>query len=438
MVNKYQHEQPLAGQQILIPALTGKHPKLNEYYGAATNAILSVGAKLTHRNGNHQFSLLDMHEKIVQPENPDDVPDAYVFLPMAKGGHPEKQAMFRELFKAASLFVGLQTGDEALLLRPEDAKSPPKPIVLVNHKKAWQPFYNMARHLHEQGTISHDPNSYLHLVDNVEDAIAVLKSAFLQKGKPNPVTHPRQFTFTEEELRQREKDTHNKLKPEFNVCVFCSASTKSKELVEMSETLGHDIAQEGWGLITGMGKTGMMGAVVNAAAAVVQEQDRTKSRKRGWVAGSNLMRILEMEGPPDYYDKLWIDDDIYKRMDRMIDNSNAFVIMPGGMGTVQEFMALLLLKHDKHNPEANKKMHGKPIILVNPEFNEGNNKRGSRFWDELIKLANEYGFAGDFTVVDSVHDALGKLEKKAKSDNSDNPEHTKYRTQNDQPKGRGR
>jgi uncharacterized protein (TIGR00730 family) len=189
--------------------------------------------------------------------------------------------------------------------------------------------------------------------------------------------------------------------------VFCSASTKNPALLNLAHDMGTGIAEEGWGVISGLGCTGMMGQVVEGAAEVIEE------KKKGWVAGSNLPRIIHMEGLPSYYDKLWLTDDIYKRMEVMIKNSQAFVLLPGGMGTVQELMALLLLKYADKNGDhlmSDKKFGNKPIILVNPEIVDREGHK-VEFWKPLVDMARSFGFERDITVVASAEEAKEVLLK---------------------------
>jgi predicted Rossmann-fold nucleotide-binding protein len=80
----------------------------------------------------------------------------------------------------------------------------------------------------------------------------------------------------------------------------------------------------------------------------------------------------------------------------MIENSDAFVIFPGGAGTVQELLALMIFKHQK-----NPLMNGKPVVMFNRR-----NAAGLRFWDPLIDLLSDLCLPGDFTVANELDDIL--------------------------------
>jgi predicted Rossmann-fold nucleotide-binding protein len=80
----------------------------------------------------------------------------------------------------------------------------------------------------------------------------------------------------------------------------------------------------------------------------------------------------------------------------MIENSDAFVIFPGGAGTVQELLALMIFKHQK-----NPMMDGKPVVIFNRLSGSG-----LKFWDPLIDLLSDACQPGDFVVAQHLEDIL--------------------------------
>ena len=115
------------------------------------------------------------------------------------------------------------------------------------------------------------------------------------------------------------------------ICVFCgSASGKQPRYMQQASYVGTAIAQHGWTLVYGGGNTGLMGSVANAA---LQAQGQVIGimphllieRERA------LMSVTEFETVPD----------MATRKQRMIDLSDAFVILPGGMGTLDELFEVL-------------------------------------------------------------------------------------------------
>ena len=103
------------------------------------------------------------------------------------------------------------------------------------------------------------------------------------------------------------------------------------------------------GCVSGAGNSGIMGEVVRGSVDA-----------GGWTGGSNVPHIIELEGLPVGLSSFWLKPDIYTRMEVMIQNSDAFVIFPGGSGTVQEMLALMIFKHQGHPS-----MTGKPVIIFN-------------------------------------------------------------------------
>jgi len=393
-------------KNVMVSANVGADNQLRDLNSAALGKLFNEHFTLKNSNGDLTFNLTNLEQKIVKAA------DAYVFLPIPTEikqlTAPIKQNFFREMFKAASLVVGKQTRDPNLRLHSEDPESPLKPIILVNHKGCWDPFIELVEHMHKLGTFTQKPEEILKSVPTIDHAIKLLNKAHQQKviSRPRPHGH----------VKNKNANDYgtDRPQPDFNVCVFCSASTKNPELLSISEDLGGQIAQQGWGLISGLGRTGMMGAVVKGAADII------KKSGHGWVGGSNLPRIIEMEGLPAFFDRLWLEDDIYNRMEVMIENSQAFVIMPGGMGTVQELMTLLLLKHVKDHDDPEKpylmrdgKFGNKPIILVNHELEDGPNK-GVKFWEPLVKMAKQFGFEDDIKVVDTIDEATKILKENHK------------------------
>jgi predicted Rossmann-fold nucleotide-binding protein len=83
-------------------------------------------------------------------------------------------------------------------------------------------------------------------------------------------------------------------------------------------------------------------------------------------------------------------------MQVMIRNSNAFVIFPGGSGTVQEMLALMIFKQHGHPS-----MIGKPVIIFNRK-----DARGQSFWTPLIEMLATWCYEGEFIVVDELHELI--------------------------------
>jgi len=89
-------------------------------------------------------------------------------------------------------------------------------------------------------------------------------------------------------------------------------------------------------------------------------------------------------------------------MEIMIERSDAFIIFPGGAGTVQEMLALLLLKE-----AGDPLMKGKPIIVY-----DRMDQAGQRFWTPLNELLSLIGVdSGDYQVVGKLEDILPAIKR---------------------------
>lgn len=175
-------------------------------------------------------------------------------------------------------------------------------------------------------------------------------------------------------------------KPTFkSVAVFCGSSPgRAPEHVALAARLGTEIAARGLRLVYGGGGLGLMGAVARAT-----------HENGGDVLGIIPQVLCEAEALfPDI--KHEIVPDMHTRKIRMYSESDAFIILPGGIGTLEE--AIEVLSWQRLN------LHEKPILFLSD----------TGFWDTLIleftRLIDE-GFAGKAMAADilrasSVEDAF--------------------------------
>ncbi len=312
--------------------------------------LFEAGYTIYNGNGDQVVNLKNIHEKIVESEG-------FVFTP---------EVTTEALFQLSSVIVGKQTCDKYL-----DNKA----VILVNNENIWADFIELYNHLHKMGTIRKEVLNYFSVVDRNKDAISILNE------ERETYTLDEGDIATAEDGSYEPEITNPKPEPDYNICVFCSASIKDPEYLDMGYELGKRIADNGMGCVSGAGKTGIMGKVVAGSV-----------ENNGWAGGSNIPNIIELEGLPPGLNEFWAREDIYTRMEVMIEHSNAFFIMPGGMGTVQEFLALILLK--KQN---NALAKDKPVIVINYKG----------FWDPLIEMAGKH--SDKFEVVDNLDDAFDMI-----------------------------
>src|SRR5262245_20336891 len=126
-----------------------------------------------------------------------------------------------------------------------------------------------------------------------------------------------------------------------SLAVFCGSKKGNNELyTRHAEELGNLLAKNNVTLIYGGGNSGIMGAVANA---VLQNE--------GKVIGIIPKRLVEWEHQHEGITQLAVVDDMHIRKQRMYDLCDAAVIMPGGVGTLDEFFEMVtwnqLSIHDK-------------------------------------------------------------------------------------------
>jgi len=131
------------------------------------------------------------------------------------------------------------------------------------------------------------------------------------------------------------------------ICVFCGASFgNSPRFREAAEALGAGIAAKGYSLVFGGGGLGLMGAVAKAVQAGGQQ-----------VQGIIPAFLQSLEPPVSPEEKLIVTPHIQERKALMLKMSDAFVVLPGGLGTFDEFFEVAV--------EAQLGVHEKPIVVVN-------------------------------------------------------------------------
>lgn len=130
------------------------------------------------------------------------------------------------------------------------------------------------------------------------------------------------------------------------ICVFCASSeTIDKLYLQSGESFGEMLAEQGHTLVFGAGKYGIMGAVA-----------RGLRRKGGKAIG--VIPTFFNESEVAFTDcELVYTETMRERKKIMEDASDAFVMMPGGIGTFEEFFEILTLKQLRR--------HTKPIIIYN-------------------------------------------------------------------------
>jgi uncharacterized protein (TIGR00730 family) len=127
-----------------------------------------------------------------------------------------------------------------------------------------------------------------------------------------------------------------------NICVYCgSAAGARSDYVDAARRLGRVMAERGLGLVYGGGRVGLMGVVADAALAA-----------GGRVVGVIPEALASAEVAHDALTELHVVADMHRRKAMMADRADAFLTLPGGIGTFEEFFETLswTALHLHHKP----------------------------------------------------------------------------------------
>ncbi|TIX57138.1 MAG: TIGR00730 family Rossman fold protein, partial [Mesorhizobium sp.] len=150
---------------------------------------------------------------------------------------------------------------------------------------------------------------------------------------------------------------------------YCGSSPgRDETYVKAGHLLGRSLAKSGLRLIYGGGTKGIMGAVAEGAL-----------KAGGKVTGIIPRFLINREATEtalDRLDELVITDNMHERKHRMFEKSDAFVALPGGIGTVEEIVEIMTWGQLGH--------HRKPIVFANIKG----------FWDPMLALLDHMGGEG--------------------------------------------
>jgi len=154
-----------------------------------------------------------------------------------------------------------------------------------------------------------------------------------------------------------------------SVCVYCGSSPGRDEIyAKAGHLLGRSIAKAGLRLVYGGGTKGIMGAVAEGAL-----------KAGGKVTGIIPRFLINKEATEtalDRLDELLITDNMHERKHKMFEKSDAFVALPGGIGTVEEIVEVMTWAQLGH--------HRKPIVFGNV----------NGFWDPMLSLLDHMAAEG--------------------------------------------
>ncbi|TCK31497.1 hypothetical protein EV667_1607 [Ancylobacter aquaticus] len=151
-----------------------------------------------------------------------------------------------------------------------------------------------------------------------------------------------------------------------SICVYCGAATGADAVyLEAAMALGRLLATEGIRLVYGGGGVGLMGATARACAEA-----------GGKVTGIIPDFLLGKEQAFDHAHELIVTKDMHERKRLMFERADAFIALPGGIGTLEELIEQLTWV------QLNR--HSKPVMVLNI----------ANFWDPLLTLLDHMQSTG--------------------------------------------
>lgn len=190
--------------------------------------------------------------------------------------------------------------------------------------------------------------------------------------------------------------------PISSLCVYCGSSRGTNpNFIPLAKELGRELAERNIRLVYGGGRVGLMGACADGVMA-----------HGGEVVGIIPQHLQDREIGHTGLSELKVVDNMHTRKRMMFDLSDAFCVLPGGLGTLEEFFEIVTWRQLG--------MHDKPIIVLNLDG----------YWDNLIGMIDSIiddGFAQPaarqyFSVVNSIGRLFDMLAAPSDTQEPDHPE----------------
>ena len=133
------------------------------------------------------------------------------------------------------------------------------------------------------------------------------------------------------------------------ICIYCGSKTGQKaQYSQIAEALGKALARNNHEMIYGGGRVGIMGII---ADAVLEEKGR--------VQGVIPISLMRKEVGHNGIQQLHVTEDMHSRKALMEKLSDAFVVLPGGFGTLDEMFEIITWRQLG--------FHKKPVFILNSE-----------------------------------------------------------------------
>ncbi len=169
-----------------------------------------------------------------------------------------------------------------------------------------------------------------------------------------------------------------------SVCVFCSSSNNiDKKYRNTAKSLAKLLSTYNITIIYGGGNTGMMGDIANTCI-----ENNSK------IIGIIPQFLKDRENLHQGLTQTYIENDMHKRKMKMFKLSDMFICLPGGLGTLDEFIEILAWKQLG--------IHNKKIVLINSD----------NYWDKLLEFFKDIDIKRfSYNNTNNLFNVIDKVEK---------------------------
>lgn len=165
-----------------------------------------------------------------------------------------------------------------------------------------------------------------------------------------------------------------------SVCVYCGSRVGGRQAYgDVAASLGQGLAARGMRVVYGGGRVGLMGVLADAALAA-----------GGEVVGVIPEHLFRVEVGHEQLSELHVVANMHERKHKMFELSDAFVVLPGGIGTLDETFEIVTWKQLK--------LHDRPILLLNQD----------RYWQPFLDLVDQ--IVGQDFAAPAIRDLFGVVD----------------------------
>ncbi|CAF4062314.1 unnamed protein product [Rotaria sp. Silwood2] len=256
--------------------------------------------------------------------------DAFIFVPSSSTNN-NPIAQWKSIFAFYSILVGLELEDPFLANKHVIFYDPDNTNFKVERN-----FYTS---LYNNGMSCQSPEDMFFVASSLSEVIERLQSARkVYRRQTLPIYEREPVNFS---------DKNGK----FNVALYLSASSENSEYLHFTRQLAYELANRKFGIVSGGAAQGPMGAIHDALTPTLFEEMELLGSPIANIGIYTRETKLREGFPQDKLTWAYQASDVYYRMQLMEQYSDAFIILPGGKGIMQEISKLMIAKYNNHQTD---------------------------------------------------------------------------------------